>query len=136
MTEWLFIDTNVFMRIVLDDHPEMSPRARRLLERVALREVRATTSVTVIFELVYGLEVIQRVPKPRVRDAVVPIVSLEALEIHDRDSILLALDWYATHNTPFADAYHAASANRRGIPAVCSFDHHFDRFPGIRRVEP
>ena len=39
-TERWFIDTNVFLRALLDDHPDQSPRATAFLERVLHGEVR------------------------------------------------------------------------------------------------
>ena len=135
-TERWFIDTNVFLRALLDDHPDQSPRATAFLERVLHGEVRASTSPTVVMEIVFVMEKALGVPPSEIRDALTPVIAMESLALDDKGAVLLALGWYVEHRVPFADAYHAATANRRGIPVVCSFDRHFDRFPDIRRVEP
>ncbi len=45
-------------------------------------------------------------------------------------------DLYVSLNLPFADACHAVLAKRFKTPLVTSFDKHFDRISGIKRLEP
>ena len=43
---------------------------------------------------------------------------------------------YVERNVPFIDAYHAVLMADLGLTQVVSFDRHYDRIPGLRRVEP
>jgi predicted nucleic acid-binding protein len=42
---------------------------------------------------------------------------------------------YVEHNIAFADASHSVLMQELGISQVLSFDHEFDRLPGIKRLE-
>jgi predicted nucleic acid-binding protein len=44
--------------------------------------------------------------------------------------------FYAEKNIDFTDAMLNVTALRHGTEAVCSFDTHFDRVPGISRYTP
>jgi predicted nucleic acid-binding protein len=43
---------------------------------------------------------------------------------------------YVDLNLPLADAYHAVLMTHLNTTDIVSFDHHFDRIPGIVRREP
>jgi predicted nucleic acid-binding protein len=54
----LFLDTNIFLRHLRQDHPDHSPHATAFLKRIEEGSVKARTSDTVIFESLYFREVI------------------------------------------------------------------------------
>jgi predicted nucleic acid-binding protein len=70
-----------------------------------------------------------------IRGAMLPLLALENMALTDRRLIGRAFDLYVTTRLSFADAYHAALAERTGGEIV-SFDRGFDRIPGIKRIEP
>jgi len=73
MAETYFIDTNIFLRHLRGDHPDMSPRAQALLERIERQELKARTADTVVFETVYTLQRGYKQPKAAIRDAFLPL---------------------------------------------------------------
>ena len=135
-TERLLLDTNVFLRLLLNDHPEHSRRARALFQRIAAGQVRAATTVAVVMEIVFIMERAAHMPPERIQEVLWGLLSPDMMEMSDKETVRLALAWYVQYRTPFPDALHAATANRAGHTKVCSFDRHFDRFPDIERVEP
>jgi predicted nucleic acid-binding protein len=56
--------------------------------------------------------------------------------MEDQAGVLLALSWYAGKNIDFADALIAVNMGRRGLAEIFRFDEHFDRLPGITRLQP
>ena len=131
-----FVDTNIFLRHFLDDNPDQTPRATAYLQRIERGEVRAVTSETVVFETVFVVDRRQGLRPSAIRDLVGPIVALPGLHVPDKHRLLRALDTFATFNIPFADAQHAVVMESMGLSEIVSFDHHFDRIPGITRIEP
>ncbi len=131
-----FLDTNVLLRHLRADHAEHSPRATAYLERIEREELKVRTADTVIFETVFTLERSYRQPKAAIRDALLPLIALPGIVLPRKRRFQTAFTFYVELNIPFADAYHAALMREQKLTEVVTFDHHFDRIPGITRVEP
>lgn len=131
-----FLDTNVLLRYLLRDDEEKAERALNLLRRLELGTEKACVSPMVIFEVVFTLQRRYRVPRQQIRDSVLDILSLRGLELPNKKLYERALDLYAGQAISFADAFHAAYMNSRGIREIYSWDRDFDRIEGITRVQP
>ena len=131
-----FLDTNVLLRHLRADHAEHSPRATAYLERIEGEEFKVRTADTVIFETVFTLERSYRQPKAAIRDALLPLIALPGIVLPRKRRFQTAFTFYVDLNISFADAYHAALMLEQKLSEVVTFDHHFDRIPGITRVEP
>lgn len=131
-----FLDTNIILRHLLADHPEQSPKATAYLAQVERGEIQVRTAETVIFEAVFTLERYYHHPKAQIREALLPLLELPGVILPGKRLFRQVFDWYVDLNLPFADAYHAALARRFRIDEIVSFDKHFERIPGIKRIEP
>ena len=132
----VFLDTNIFLRHVLDDHPGQSPRATAYLQRVEQGEITVRTADTVIFEAVFTLERHYHRPKAKIREALLPLIELPGIILPGKRHFRKVFDLYVDHNLSFADAYHAGLMERLRIGEIVSYDTHFDRIEGIKRSEP
>ena len=132
----LFLDSNVVLRYVLRDHPDHTPRAAALFAKLGQNEIGAQATASVIFEMVFTLDRQRKIPKPRIRSTVLDLLALPGLTVSERPRLEQALDLFVSLNIPYIDAYHAAAMNDLGCTQILSFDRHFDRVPGIERVEP
>lgn len=133
-----FLDTNIFLRVVLDDDASRSERSRQLLLRIQNGSEDATTSESVIAEIVYVLSSRSTygLSRQAIHEALEPILTLAHLRLPNRGLYLRALDVYAEHKVDFEDALSVAHIEDRGFEAIVSFDRDFDRIAGIRRDEP
>lgn len=131
-----FLDTNVLLRHLLGDHPEHSPRATALIQRIENGELVVTVSHTVIFEVVFNLERRLGVGKPEIRREMEHLIDLPSMRIARKADLKRAFEIYTGFNLPFADACHAAAAERGRPAEIISFDRHFNRVTTITRVEP
>jgi predicted nucleic acid-binding protein len=127
-----FIDTNVLIRHLTGDPPEQAARVTRLLSRAD----QLLLPDLVVAEVVYVLESVYEVPRPRVAELARAIVAFPAIEVADEPVLLRALEVYEVHRLDFADAYLVAEAETAGVNAVVSFDRSIERVPTVRRVEP
>ena len=134
----LFLDTNIILRHITQDNPDQGTRAYRLLQQVETDSVEVTTCEAVILEAVYVLssKTLYNLPRQKIRDDLVGILSLRGLKLPHKRVYVRALDLYASSNLDFADAIIVAHMERQGILEIVSFDQHFDRVPGITRTEP
>lgn len=131
-----FLDTNIFLRHLLGDDPEQSPRATAYLERVERGELRVRTADTVIFEVVFTLQRHFHHSKQSIRDALLPLLGLPGIVIPGKRRLAKVFDLYVNSGLSFADAYHAAVMEQLKLTDIVTFDRGFDKLPGIRRIEP
>jgi predicted nucleic acid-binding protein len=127
-----FIDTNVLVRHLTGDPPEMAARATRYL---------ATTDDLllpdlILAEVAYVLESFYETPRAQVATTLRAVLAFPAVRVVDADLLLRAVEVYEVHRLDFADAYLAASAERTGIGIIASFDRGIDRVATVRREEP
>lgn len=131
-----FLDTNILLRHLLADHPRQSPRATAFLARIERGDIKAHVSELVVFETVFTLQRHYRQAKTSIRDAVLPLLELPGVLMPGKRRFREAFNLYVNLNLPFADAYHAVLMKRLKTTEVVTFDRHFDRIPGLRRLEP
>jgi len=131
----VFLDTNIFLRHLLQDHPEQSPKATAYLARVERGEFQVRTSDTVIFETVFTLQRQYRQSKAKIREALLPLIEMPGIALPRKRRFRKVFDLYVDLNLPFADAYHAVLMERLKVDKIATFDKEFDRVPGIKRVQ-
>lgn len=127
-----FIDTNVLIRHLTGDPPDLAERATRFLadaDELLLPDLIAA-------EVVYVLESFYEVARPQVAEALRAVIAFDGLQVVDPELLLRALEIYELDRLDFAEAYLVASAERSGVGAVASFDRSIDRINTVTRVEP
>jgi predicted nucleic acid-binding protein len=137
VTEAAFLDTNVILRHVLADHFDQSPRATALVRQIERGDLTVRISDTVVFEAVFTLEKVYRVPRPAIRDALQPILALPGVLLPGKTAYRRVFELYVERaGLSFADCYHAVLVQRREPAEIISFDQKIGRVPGITRREP
>jgi predicted nucleic acid-binding protein len=136
MADIPFLDTNILLRHLRQDHLDHSPRATALLERVERGELKVRTADTVVFETVYTLHGFYKQPKAAVRNALLPLLELPGIILPRKRRFRQVFSYYVDLNISFADAYHAVLMEELKLTTILSFDRDLDRVVGISRVEP
>jgi predicted nucleic acid-binding protein len=131
-----FLDTNVFIRHLLGDHHDHSPRATAYLQRIENGELRARITDIVIFEIVFLLERTYHQPKAAIVAALLPLITMPGIILPGKRKFREVFTLYVELNLPFADAYYATLMRKQGATEIITFDRDFDRIPGITRQEP
>ena len=127
-----FIDTNVLIRHLTGDPPELAARATRFLadaEDLLLPDL-------ILAEVAYVLESFYETPRAQVATTLRAVLAFPAIRVLDADLLQRAVEVYEVHRLDFADAYLVASAERTGIGIIASFDRSIDRVTTVRREEP
>ena len=127
-----FVDTNILVRHLTDDPPEMAARATAYLETAT--ELLLTDLVTA--ETVYVLESFYESPRDQVAEAVRSLVAFDSVVCVDPALLLRAVEVYETERIDFAEAYLVACAESTGVGRVASVDRSLDRVHTVERVEP
>jgi predicted nucleic acid-binding protein len=120
-----FLDTNIIIRHLTGDPPDMAGRATRFLAAAGDQELRLADLV--LAEVVYVLESFYKVPRAQVAESARAIVAFPAVHVDDPTLLLRAIEAYETHRLDFADAYLVAAAERRGVGVAALFDKGIER---------
>jgi predicted nucleic acid-binding protein len=132
-----FLETNVFLRHVMDDEPDHSPRSQALFARIQRGELTVRTADTVVFETVFTLQRFFRISRSEIRDGLLPLLDLPGVILPGKEHYQETFDLYVSHATlSFADCYHAVLMKQLGLEELFSFDRGFDRIPFVTRIEP
>jgi predicted nucleic acid-binding protein len=127
-----FLDTNVLIRHLTGDPPELAARATRYLgsaDELLLPDL-------IVAEVAYVLESFYETPRAQVAATLRGVLAFRAIRVLDADLLQRAVEVYEVHRLDFADAYLVASAERTGVGVIVSFDRSIDRVTTVRRDEP
>jgi predicted nucleic acid-binding protein len=131
-----FIDTNVVVRFLTGEPPEMARQARGLFQAVDHGELTLVIPEIVIAETVWVLHSYYEIPREEIRKILGALITHSGLEVPDRLGHLSALSLFADQNLDYADALLAVKMRQDDVLEIYSFDQHFDRISGITRLVP
>lgn len=127
-----FVDTNVLVRHLTGDPPDLAARATAYLG--SARELLLTDLVAA--ETVYVLESFYEASRVEVATAMRSLVAFDSIVCVDPALLLRAIEVYETDRIDFAEAYLVACAESTGVGTIVSFDRSIDRVDTIGRIEP
>lgn len=131
-----FIDTNVFLRVLIKEEPLSYNSSVKLMEKIKKGNLKAVTSSLVLAEIGWTLGSYYKFNKIDIIRSVKSILGLHGLVIIDETNWLYALDLYSTKKVKLIDCLIASKEEIREKKwAVVSFDKEFDKL-GVKRVEP
>jgi uncharacterized protein len=131
----IYLDANVPMYAAGLEHPNKRPSERFMVE-ACLGSVTACGSAEVLQEILHRYTCLRNIELgcavyDRFVVACKEIFAVRAEDAHVAREILCEFDGISAR-----DAIHAAVMLNHGIEFIASFDRHFDRIPGIKRLEP
>jgi predicted nucleic-acid-binding protein len=127
-----FLDTNVLIRHLTGDPPDLGARATAVLSEFG----PLLLADLVVAECVYVLESFYEIERTRVADLMRAAIGLPSIKTVDSGMLLRALAVYELERIDFAEAYLVAQAETTGVGEIISFDRSIDRVGTVRRREP
>lgn len=131
-----WVDSNVIVRFITGDPPDMARRAERLFSRVDRGDTEVVIDPIVIAECVWVLSSFYGFGANAIAQTLGTFVARPGVICDQKTEVLRALAMYDTLNADFVDALLAVRMLGHGDTEVYSFDKHFDRIGGIARREP
>ena len=129
----IFVDSNIPMYLIGAAHPHKT-EAQVILERLIAAGQRLVTDVEVLQEILHRYTAIDK------REAIGPALQV-TLDIVDdvipiEKAEVLRAGEIVQHRASVSarDAVHIAVMEHHGIRSILSFDHDFDRWPGLQRI--
>ncbi len=137
MPDLPFLDTNLFLRHLTHDDPVLARRATALWRRIAAGLEAVETVDTVVFETVFTLQRFYHVSRGDIRDGLLPLLLLRGVRLANKRRYRRVFDLYvAMPALSFADCFHIAVMEQRGLTHMVSFDRALSRVASVQRVEP
>ncbi|MFT4039199.1 MAG: PIN domain-containing protein [Thermomicrobiales bacterium] len=133
-----FVDTNIFVRLIAADDPEKESRTLDLFDRARSGAIDLMTSEAIIAETIYVLTSprLYGATRSQAAESLLGLLSISALHLDHKDTVVAALQRYALSNFAFPDCLCIEHALRQTSGLVFTYDRGFDRVPDIRRLEP
>lgn len=131
----ILVDTNIILRLILDDNPILSPKARIIFEKIIEDKTKIFISLLTISETIFTLERSYKIPKTEIIKSLSQIFKLDNLTVEKQELIEQAFIYYLGKNISFPDSYYVALMQKKKIKQIYSFDSDFDKFPQIKRLE-
>lgn len=127
-----FVDTNVLVRHLVGDPPDLAARATAYLRK----ETGLLVADLVVAETIYVLESFYEVARPEISEAMRALIMMESVSVVDASLLLRSLEIYENDRLDFAESYLVALAESTNVMQVASFDRSIDRVQGVKRIEP
>jgi predicted nucleic-acid-binding protein len=127
-----FVDTNILIRHLTGDPPEMAARATTYLATAS----QLLLADLIVAETVYVLESFYKSPRAQIADSIRSLLAFDPIVTVDPALLLRAIELYEQDRLDFAEAYLVACAETTGVATAVSFDRSIDRVGTVSRIEP
>jgi predicted nucleic-acid-binding protein len=124
------LDTNVLLRFLLDDHPELSQAAAGLFQQAADGKCLLILTDLGVAEAVWVLTSYYKLERQTVAESLAKMIVKAGIQCPTQESVLDALTRFKASNCDFFDCYLAAQASALGV-AVASFDKDMKKFEDV-----
>jgi predicted nucleic-acid-binding protein len=114
------LDTNVILRFLLDDYPQLSKKASQFMANISAGTFRAEINDAVLAECVYVMDKFYAIPRHEIADALIGVMSLTGISNSNKSEILNALLKYKSLGCDIVDCLLAAHSSPE--KPVVSFD--------------
>lgn len=131
----ILVDTNIILRLFLNDSPILSPKARIIFEKITRGKLKTFISLLTTSEVIFTLERSYKIPKAEIIKSLSQIFKLTNLTVEKQGLVEQAFVYYLDKNISFPDAYQVALMQKKKVKKIYSFDSDFDKFPQIERLE-
>ncbi len=107
------IDTNGYLRLLLNDLPEQADKVEVLLTQAKKGKILIFLPQIIIFEIVFILEKYYCLSKDEVLNKVESLVSVGYVEVESKEIFLKSISLYRDNSVSFVDCFLFVSANER-----------------------
>ena len=126
------LDTNVFVRYLVQDDRHQLAAARRLITRCVHEGLALFVPVTVVLELEWVLRSSYACRKDEVLNILASLFSAVELSFESEAALEVGLQLYRKGTADFADCVHVALAFQAGQQALWTFDKRAAKLMGAR----
>ena len=127
-----FVDTNIFVRYYLKDDEKLSRASKKIIDGCVAGKYTLVICSTTFLEITWVLRSFYKQPKGKITDFIETILEMRNLTVVDRQLTDTTLSIYKSVNVDITDSYYCALMEQENIDEIFTFDHVFEKIPGIR----
>lgn len=133
--EMKFVDSNIFLELMLDD--EKSEQCRLFFEKLKNKEIEARTSDFIIYSCLLQIQYKIKSLK-HMKNFILFINEMKGLKIirPSLEELYNAIVLGERYNLDFDDSLVISVMIKNDIKTILSFDKHFDKVTVVKREEP
>jgi len=130
------VDANIILRHLLYDLPEQAEKVEKVLGQAENGEVRLLIPEPVLSDVVFVLTYL-KVSKLEIAASLRGWINLPGVDLLGIDTATfeMALDLFVDQNIKWSDALIASHMLTYGYTRIFTFDKHFNRIPGITKID-
>ena len=128
------LDTNVVLRLLLNDDPAQRLRAAKAIQQAGRLAVTVTITLAVVLEMEWVLRSVAKMTKPQVLSVFNLLLESYDIEIDNEKVLEQALYIYANAACDFAECLFLAQYQRMGCQTMLTFDAKAARMAGVQLV--
>jgi len=118
----IFIDTNYFLRFLLDDVSSQNEKVKELFKQGAVGREKLFTSTIVIFEVFWVLSSFYKQKKEEIIKILRGLIGMSFINLAEAPIFDRALDIYEESSLEFEDCYNISYAKNNNMTKFASFD--------------
>ena len=118
----IFIDTNYFLRFLIEDNLEQSQEAQKLFLEGARGNLVLITSTIVIFEIYWVFKTYYQKSKAEIIKILQKVLMMDFIRIDERSLLLRALSLFKKENLSLEDCYNLIYARENKAETFKTFD--------------
>lgn len=116
------LDTNVLVRFLVEDDPDQTQRAQKVLQRAVDTDTTCYVSEVVMCEIVWVLETCYKFRRNEITGVLERLIRARHLAFSSLDRLARALQSYRSGQGDFADYVIREHARTAGCESVVTFD--------------
>ena len=128
------LDTNVVLRLLLNDDPAQRLRAAKAIRQARRLAVTVTITLAVVLEMEWVLRSVAKMTKPQILSVFDLLLESYDVEIDNEKVLEQALHIYANADADFGECLFLAQYQRMGCQTMLTFDAKAARMAGVRLV--
>ena len=112
MDKWV-LDTNGFLRFLLNDIPKQAEEVNKLLVKAKARKIEIYVPQIIIFEIEFALDKYYKFPKAEIIDKLGVLFATPYLKIQDVNVFQETLEVFSNNNVDFVDCFILSTAKSK-----------------------
>ena len=116
------LDTNILIRLLVQDDPAQYQRALRLIVSSASDAVPVFVGIVTLVEFVWALNKIYRYSEPEILSALDRVLTIEGVIVENDEAVATAIGLCKSRGLSFADAIICTIHGEMGCTQTVSFD--------------